>query len=148
MIYINKAVTLHHLSTVLTVAQAIGADRFCLWFHPEARTRDRVRLQARFQAFTRNCENVEPVTLHDGKPDEEHPKVFVLSSDSLAKIGLLFLKLNRFCDSVAAYRTGQPEFVCAAVFHERMTLFNDDPKIATILAGQGIQITRTPPTWW
>lgn len=148
MIYINKTITEHLLKAVLTAAQRIGADQFVLWFYPETKARTKARLQSRLHTFIRGQNPVEAVTLYEGRVNEDYPVNFLLTGDSIDKTVLLLSKLNRFCDSISTYKTGRPEFVCAIIFHEQITLFKDDPKVETILREQDICFTKTPPSWF
>jgi hypothetical protein len=148
MIYINRTVTKPLFSSILSAAQSTGADRFVLWPYPEISNRTMTRLRGRFGGFMQGRCFSETATLYEGKSNEEYQWSFALSGDSITKLESLFSKLNRLCESVTTHRSGWPEFVSATIFHERMTLFKDEPKAEEILMKQGIRFTKEPPTWW
>ena len=147
MIYSNKTNTPALIYSTLAAARSLDANRFVLWFYPETPHRARASLRGRFQDSRLGHEPAEPVTVYDGKHDEEPPQLFSLSDLSIRKIVATYRKISRLCDSITTHRSGRADFVSASIFHERMTLFKDYENTEAVLAQRGIPFSRTPPGW-
>jgi hypothetical protein len=148
MIYVRRKITVPVLRSLLLSAAELNARLFTLSRYPSATVRESQRLSARFQYFQVAQREVEPVTLYEGQPVEARPVLFRLDSASIEKLVSFLPRLERLCDSLAAYAPEQDGFVYCSIFHERMSIFRDLEGLEQILERRGILFSHATPEGW
>ena len=152
MKYITGDITKSIFRKILLAASGVGGNRFVFWYYPEAENRKRVILLNLFKEYAIGQEKLEPVTLYwekdEGKPVEESPIAYSFNNNTIKLLIENITRINKACDDIAIYGDGNPEWMAAVIFHERICLVKDISGIDELLINANIIYSNKAPDWF